>query len=81
MNYPKLYEKYQNERDCLLKVYECGCGSDKEYKSNLKEIKKETKERCKEFREDIKELLCKNQLKNFRKFQNQENNKWNFSKK
>ena len=71
----KLHEKYQKERDCLLKVYECCCGSDKEHKSNLKEIKKETKERCKEFREDIKELLCKNQLKDFRKFQRCEKRK------
>lgn len=71
----KLHEKYICQRDNLLKTYECCCGDDKEYKSNLKEIKKETKERLKDFREDIRELLCKNQLKDFRKFQRCEKRK------
>lgn len=71
----KLYEKYKCERDNLLKVYECCCGSEKEFKRNLKEIKRETKECCADFRAEIKELLCKNQLKDFRKFQRCEKRK------
>lgn len=70
-----LYFKYQNKRDCLLANLDCGCSKNKENKRELKEYKKEAKEKYSDFCYEIKELLCKNQRKEFRLFQKEEKRK------
>lgn len=67
-----LYSKYRIQRDKVLKILECDNCNLKEDKKCLKEIEKEAKEKCKDFKEEIEEHLCKNQKKDFRRYQRKE---------
>ena len=69
------HAKYRNCKNELLKAIECEKGCYKDRKQALKEIKKDTKEKCKDFKEEVNDLLCKNQRKEFKKFQKQEGKK------
>lgn len=69
------HSRYRVQKNKLLEMIECNNDCYKEQISTLKELKKDAKERTKAFRNDIKELLCKDQNKEFRKFQRQEKRK------
>lgn len=77
----KLHENFKNKREKLICAYENNCKSQKELKNELKEHKSEAKEKYKVFNDDIKEHLCKKQLKDFKKFQKEEKRKFNKLKK
>lgn len=68
-------EKYKCEKNKLLEIIECNKGCFREQKRILKEIKYETKEKIKDYRNDIYDQLCKNQRKDFKKFQRYETRK------
>lgn len=69
------HSRYRVQKNKLLEMIECDNDCYKEQENVLKEIKNDAKERCKAFRNDVKELLCKDQNKDFRKFQRQEKRK------
>lgn len=60
--------KYRTQKNKVLMMIECHNQSWKDEKKHLKEIKKEAKERSLEFRDDLKEILCKNQYKEMKKY-------------
>jgi len=70
-----LHSRYKNQKNKILEAIECQNDCYKEYADELKEIKKDMKERCKTFDSDIKELLCKKQIKKYKKFKNEEKKK------
>ena len=62
------HAKYTKEKNKLLEIIECNRDCFKEQRKTLKYITKETKEKCQDFHDEIKQQLCKDQIKKFNKF-------------
>ncbi len=69
------HSRYRTQKNKLLEMIECDNECYKEQIDVLKEMRKDFKQRCKTFKDDVKELLCKEQYGEFRKFQRQEKRK------
>jgi len=69
------HAKYTKEKNKLLEIIECNRDCFKEQRKTLKYIAKETKEKCQDFHDEIKQQLCKDQLKKFNKFKRCEKRK------
>lgn len=67
--------KYIKAKNNLLKTIECNNNCTKEQKRILKSIKKETREKIRDFEDEIKQQLCKDQIRKFNKFQRCEKRK------
>ena len=69
------HSKYTKTKNNLLEMIECDNECYKDQKRILKNIAKESKEKCKDFKDEIKQQLCKDQIKKFNKFQRCERKK------
>ncbi len=70
------HARYTKEKNKLLEIIECNRDCFKEQRKNLKYIARETKEKCQDFHDEIKQQLCKDQIKKFNKFKKCERKKF-----
>ena len=68
------HSKYTKAKNCLLEKIACAddCTSYKDELETLKGIKQDIKDRCICFDKDVKAQLCKNQMRDYRKFKRAE---------
>ncbi len=67
--------KYRNQKNKVLDMIECHNRCWRDEAKTLKEIKGEAKERSAYFKDDLKEILCKNQYREFKKYERSQKKK------